>query len=220
MTVIAKPAHKHRLQPAWQKGSYRDRFEAVRPYVEGKRVLDLGCAVGHKRPDWFHGQLTGIAAQISGVDRDEATVEMLRARGEDLEVGDASHLDLGRTFDVIFAGELIEHLDNFHGFLDSVRRHLETDGVLVLTTPNAFGFSEFLYRFSKNAWVNPEHTCWFCEDTIRQLLQRNGFDVVDVRYVRHRTPGLARRLFAGTIRALLPDRLAWNTLLVVAKPAA
>lgn len=39
-------------------------------------------------------------------------------------LADAQNFNLARTFDAVFAGELIEHLDDFNGFLCSARRHL------------------------------------------------------------------------------------------------
>ena len=59
---------------------------------------------------------------------------------------DAEEFDLGRSFEVVWAGEIIEHLSCAGGFLDAARRHLEPGGRLVITTPNAFAVSNFVYR--------------------------------------------------------------------------
>jgi SAM-dependent methyltransferase len=131
---------------------------------------------------------------------------------------DAQTLDLGRTFDVVWAGELIEHLSCAGGFLDAARRHLAPGGQLVLTTPNAFAVSNFVYRIGGKPRVNRGHTCWYDETTLSQLLRRHGFDVVEVAYLPHRTPGRGRALVAGAVRTVLPRHLAENTLLVVATP--
>ena len=105
-----------------------------------------------------------------------------------MQVADAQDFDLGRQFEVVFAGELIEHLDDVHGFLASVRRHLQPGGRLVLTTPNAFYVGNFVYRFGGHGQVHPEHTCWYCEDTLRHVLWRNGFDKVDISFTGHTSP--------------------------------
>ena len=160
----------HFLQPKWGEnpwgtGSLRDRFEVVRPLIVGGSLLDVGCASRYGKPDWLHGLLKLEVPDLVGIDINEATIHELEGQGFDARVADAQCFDLGRTFDTVFAGELIEHLDNFHGFLQSARRHLSPGGRLVLTTPNAFYWGNFLYRWGGHGQVHPEHTCWFCEDT-------------------------------------------------------
>jgi len=143
----------------------------------------------------------------------------MQEAGFEAHVGNAQTLDLDRNFDTIFAGELIEHLDNYEGFFDSVRRHLATDGHLVLTTPNAFRFTNFMYRLVGGPPpVNDDHMVWFCETTLVQLLHRQDFEVLEVAYVGHKTPGVARGALAGVMRQFLPERLSESTLIVVARP--
>ncbi len=192
------PAKGHRLQPNWGEGpwgagSLRDRFEVVLPYLRGGSVLDLGCASRYGRPDWLHGLLAKEVSDIVGLDINADTVAKLVADGYAAQVGDARDFDLHRTFDVVFAGELIEHLDDVRGFLTSVRRHLEPGGRLVLTTPNAFYVGNFVYRFGGHGQVHPEHTCWYCEDTLRHVLEANGYPDVEIRFTGHTSPTTARK---------------------------
>lgn len=170
----------------------------------------------------MHGLIREVASDVVGVELSAESVDLVRKLGVELVHGDAETIRLGRTFDVIFAGELIEHLSSFTGLMETAQAHLSAGGQFIVTTPNAFSFSNFVYRFGGRASVHPEHTCWFCEDTLSQLLARFDFEVKQVVYLRHKTPGIIRRLSAGAIRALLPERLARNTLMVVAvyRPAA
>lgn len=211
---------KHPLQPNWRSGSHQRRFEAILPYVAGRKVLDIGAASGHQRPDWMHGQIAKAAAQTVGIDIDAERVQQIQERGYDVRLVDARSADLGEKFDVVFAGELIEHLVNFEAFLASAKRHLKPGGKLVLTTPNAFCASNFVYRFGFSVRVHEEHTCWFCEDTLATLVTRCGFEVVAKDYLKHETPGTLRRGLANLARAALPKKLAWRTLLLVAEARA
>lgn len=207
----------HPLQPSWTGSSHQDRFDAIRPLVEGRSVLDIGAGSGHWRDDWFHLLIRGAADDVVGIELSPDYVAGAKERGVELMLGDAQEIRLGRTFDVVFAGELIEHLSCFSGLLETARAHLEPGGQLVLTTPNAFAISNFVYRVGGRPRVNAEHTCWFCEDTLATLLERHDFDVESISYLEHTTPGRFRRLAAGAIRSVLPDRLAQNTLLAVAR---
>lgn len=210
-------ARRHALQPSWSNAdAHRARFEQLRHHFTGRSVLDLGCASGWRRPDWFHGLIAGEASELVGLDVDERAVRELERRGYRAIVADATDFDLGRTFDVVHAGELIEHLDDAHGFLASVRRHLRSDSRLVLTTPNAFCVSNFVYRFGAKASLHREHVAWYCEDTLTHLLERNGMRVGEIGFLRHETPRGWRSVASRVVRSALPPRLAWNTLFAVA----
>ena len=86
----------------------------------------------------------------------------------------------------------------------------------MITTPNAFAVANFVYRIGGRPRVNKGHTCWYDEVTLSQLLHRHGYQVEEVSYLAHRTPGRGRALLAGAVRSVLPAHLAENTLLVVA----
>ena len=207
----------HFLQPSWSNpAAFEKRIAQLVPYVEGKSLLDVGCTSAFGRPDWIHGALARAANRCVGVDIDPESVARIADAGYDVRLGDAEVLDLDEQFDVVHAGELIEHLDNPHAFLQAVKARIAPDGILVLTTPNVFAVSNFVYRFGGSPKVNADHTCWYCEDTLGQLLERNGYEVSVVEYLEHDTPGRGRAYITQALRQVLPRRLAWNTLLVVA----
>lgn len=61
---------------------------------------------------------------------------------------------------------------------------MKEDGVLILTTPNVFFFRRFFQIiFYEDVVVNPEHTCWFDEKTIKQLAERHNFYVKKTIYL-------------------------------------
>lgn len=215
-----KEKWRHPLQPRVNpRGTHLPRFEAIRPWVEGRSVLDIGAACGFRRPDWLHRLVDDVARETLAIDILPEPVAALKAEGFEAEVGDAEDLHLDRKFDCVLAGELIEHISNHRGFFDSVRRHLDPGGVVVITTPNAFAFMNFFYRLGKKpAPINADHTVIFDADTLTRLMRGCDFEVLHLGYLEHETPGRIRALIARVVRAFLPDRLAWNTLIVVGRP--
>ena len=110
--------------------------------VKDKSVLDVGC-VAHSASEeasefWVHGHLVRHAKSVLGIDILPEDVEELQRHGYNMVCADAMSDDLGQKFDVIVAGEVIEHVVNPGQLLTNMRRHLKEDGVLVLTTPHAF----------------------------------------------------------------------------------
>ena len=203
---------------------HETRWQFLQPLVQGRSVLDVGPAelVGtvnrHKMDRWLHARIASAAASVVGLDRAPDQVQALRELGFDIRQGDAETFDLGRRFEVVFAGELIEHLSNPGAFLDRARDHLVAGGRLVLTTPNRFSIHAF-YRVLRTGKVPSydkaiaKHVLYFDADALTSLLARHGFREIEVDYVRwvgkpSRRP-LARALnaFAARFRPPLSGTL-------------
>lgn len=163
------------------------------------KILDIGCvqheAEKAENDDWVHGQLYDISDDVLGLDYREEEVRRLEERGYNVVHGDAEALDLGQRFDVVVAGELIEHLSNIGLFLDGVRDHLRPEGELIMTTPNPWAFHRFKQAFSGEVFANEEHTCWLDERTLRQVLKRHGFQATEMTYVKASDPGITSLLY-------------------------
>ncbi len=166
----------------------KDKLDWIVPFVRGRKVLDLGC-VRHsleetEKPGWLHGVIRAEAGSLLGVDYLQDAVARLRERGFNVVCANVETMELGDRFDVIVAGDLIEHLNNFGNFLDRVRDHLADGGVALVTTPNPVNPLRFIsVLFRGAAGANPEHTCWFTEEVLQQLVARHGLMVAEVAYV-------------------------------------
>jgi SAM-dependent methyltransferase len=163
----------------------------IREKCRSKAVLDLGC-VRHsadfamKDSAWLHKKIKEVAGKAVGVDYLPCEVEKLRKAGYDVICGDVTKpLDIEGRFDVIVAGDLIEHLTNFDGFFENCKRLLKPDGILIISTANPFYSGEFHYvAFKRNFLVNPEHTCWIDPQCLAQLSGRFGFQIEEIYYVK------------------------------------
>jgi len=182
---------------AWSDHSIRFYVEHAR----GRDVLDIGCVMhnpeNYRSRYWIHKSLKAVAKTLLGIDLYDQGVRQLRALGYDMLTADAQNFDIGRQFDVIVAGDVIEHLENLSGFISSCKRHLRHDGVLLISTPNPWYWRNIVHtglmpEFSSN----PEHTVWFCPRTLRQLLNRHDLDIRSLsygsRYLRDRLIPLPR----------------------------
>lgn len=198
------------------------RFEALKPWIEGKRVLHIGC-VEHdwqksSRNDWIHNYIVKYSKEAIGIDILKEDVRELVKRGYRVEIADAQNFDLNTKFDVIFSGELIEHLQDFIGFLDSCKRHMRPDSKLIITTPNSFGVVYFIVRLFGIKFVNPEHMCWFDEQTIEQLLNRHSLEVIERKFLPIYSTRLSRiqNAILQVIEILFPKRFR-ATLFIVSQ---
>jgi len=177
-------------------------------HARGKAVLDLGCVdhnpEAYQSKYWVHKALRAVAARVRGLDLYENGVRYLRNRGFDVVQGNAENIEIEETFEVIVVGDLIEHLANPGAFLESARRRLAPGGVLLISTPNPWYWRYIVKSlFSADVRPNPEHVSWFCTATLRALLARYGFEIIEQtrgsRYLRDRILPLPAGLKHTTI---------------------
>jgi SAM-dependent methyltransferase len=115
-----------------------------------------------------------------------------------IQCGDAANLALekGETFDFIKASQIIEHLIDPVGFVDSMSGLLSSDGYLYLECPN--NSAAFLQiknrlrrRFRRMDFYNSlrikQHLWGFNRASMTELLRAHGYDIVFCRDypVRH-----------------------------------
>lgn len=166
------------------------------PYLEarcrGRRVLHLGCtnwpyASGAiEAGDLLHLRLQAVASELHGLDFDPDGLDALRTLGIDnLHRGDLERLDdvdLAGPFDVIVAGEVVEHLANPGLMLRGLRRWLTPQSTLVLTTVNAycaFRFAQYAFRGrgGRAEPVHPDHVAYYSYATLTRLVERESLEV-------------------------------------------
>jgi 2-polyprenyl-3-methyl-5-hydroxy-6-metoxy-1,4-benzoquinol methylase len=165
----------------------RDAFLIER--ARGKKVLHLGCADEHvvveklMNQAHLHAKLASVAKELWGLDNSEKGISELRQAGFDhLIRGDVERLDeidelRNQHFDVIIAGELIEHIYNPGLFLKACRSLCAADTELILTTPNALVYSQTIFALLDREAIHPDHTLMWSPTTMRTLLARTGFAI-------------------------------------------
>lgn len=209
------------------------RQEWVLERVSGRSVLHVGFAGQSGRRaepgsgTWFHERLDSRASELWGLDADAYAVQHFREMGvRNLVAADACDFDLNRRFDVVVAGELLEHVTDAGRFLDCAQRHLKPGGVLLVTTPYAFNLFALLrawYRFP-NTVSNDDHTCWYCPRTLEQLAAKTGYEVRSLSVVSdYRTDlgsrsGRAASQVGRLLSRVLPPRVLGSTIVADLRP--
>jgi len=170
-----------------------DRDAKILEICRGKRVLHLGCLGFPELPvqekldlvaAGFHSKMAKCCDCV-GVDIDADTIRLLHDR----KVFDDAHLLIGdveelgalslkpQSFEMVVAGDIIEHLSNPGKMLAGARKLLGPGGVLVVSTPNAFGLPNYLRFIAGRYREGAQHVLSFSQMTLEQLLARNGFAV-------------------------------------------
>jgi 2-polyprenyl-3-methyl-5-hydroxy-6-metoxy-1,4-benzoquinol methylase len=170
----------------------------------GERVLDVGCAEGA-----FAIELARAGADVVAIDVAAEPLRRARASAPELDLRlveeDAPWPLKDASFDVVWAGEVIEHVRDTAAWLSEVRRVLRSGGRLLLTTP-ANGrramLSAALSRASFAARFDPlsDHLRFYSRATLSGLLREFGFESIEVRATGG-LPGVGRLLLARATRS-------------------
>jgi 2-polyprenyl-3-methyl-5-hydroxy-6-metoxy-1,4-benzoquinol methylase len=190
-----------------------DRQAFILDRCAGKKVLDIGCAdypMTEEKADKGELLYTSIceaAAKVIGVDYSPEGVAVLESLGyENLVVGDAEDLGalgLDESFDVIVAGELIEHLMNVGRFFQGVRDLMSRDTTLILSVPNAHAAKRFLRVALGSELVNRDHAYYFSQANIELLCTRHGLEVQECHYYLAEVNGTVKKIIFSPLKWLI-----------------
>ncbi len=168
------------------------RVDLIKDLCNARSVLHLGCtnypytSESLANGSLLHLELREAAAELYGFDFDEEGIRVLRESGvEDLYRADLEALEdveLDKKFDVIIAGEMIEHLPNPGLFLRGIRRFMHEGTSLVITTINAYSAMRFFIyglrgKGGPNEPVHPDHVAYYSYRTLRLLAEKEGLRV-------------------------------------------
>ena len=167
------------------------------------RILDVGCGDGN-----FSVLLAKAckAKEVYGIEISEKGVELARKNGVkafQLDIDDEEFPFEENYFDVVFAGEIIEHLFDPDHLLDEVYRALKPKGIFVLSTPNLasihnriallFGYQPFpigvsarmnigrAYEPDSGHAQSLDHVRVLTLRSLKELLKIHNFEILDVK---------------------------------------
>jgi SAM-dependent methyltransferase len=173
-----------------------EREELFTRYVggPGRQVLDLGCRDGALTQAYLNGN------EVVGVDADQEALAEAAGLGIETRWADLDQpLDLPDvSFDVVVAGELLEHLRDPEQLVAEVGRVLRPGGTFVASVPNAYRLKRRLsFLLGRPPDSDPTHLQMFSAADVRALLR--DFEEPRLHFVAGRLVPLHARLFANDI---------------------
>jgi 2-polyprenyl-6-hydroxyphenyl methylase/3-demethylubiquinone-9 3-methyltransferase len=158
--------------------------ECSRTPLEGKSALDVGCGAG-----LLAEPLARLGAKVTGVDASPEVIDVARdhARAMGLEIdyraGDVQELE--GQFDLITSLEVVEHVADPAAFVKALAKRLVPDGLLILSTPNATGWSKLMMitlgeGFGRIPRGTHDFDRFIAPERMRVLLCDAGLQCVDV----------------------------------------
>jgi SAM-dependent methyltransferase len=164
------------VEKRWDDQLFRGRIlQHLRPEHV---VLDVGAGSGRLPEMNFKGHV----ARICGVDLDPRVVENpFLDEGKVADAGGIPYSD--QTFDLVFADNVMEHLEEPEAVLSEIRRVLKPGGLLLFKTPNATHYIPLIARLTPHKF----------HQFMNRLRGRSEVDTFPTRY-KANTPGEVHRL--------------------------
>ena len=141
--------------------------------IKGLNVLECGAAKGG-----VADLLNKEGVNCFGIDINPRQIEGVKTIRADLN---DEFPKFGLKFDVVFAGEVIEHLFDDNQFIRNCRENLKPNGLLIITTPNlVFSANRLLMFFGKMPMFvyAPFHYHMYNKKTIENLIRQEGFKIL------------------------------------------
>lgn len=165
------------------------RYKKIWQYLKKNncqgKILDIGCADGD-----FSEPLVKKGYDCYGLELTDEAIKKSASKG--IKVSQGSFLEKfpyrDNFFDIVFAGEVIEHTTDDISFLNEINRVLKKNGILILTTPNLLSlgnrFLMFFGRLPRFAYAE-FHYRIYTANLIKSKIIKAGFKIkkIDSSYI-------------------------------------
>jgi SAM-dependent methyltransferase len=194
-------------------------LDAFATLVPPRRLLEVGCAAG-----WLLERAVARGWKVKGVEPSSAAARFARSLGLDVFEGELAAARLpDASFDLVYMGDVLEHVPDCRATLVEVRRVLAPGGFLYLRGPItthslARSLALSLYGAMGREIVlrEPPYHLWeFTPRSLERLARASGFEAVRLRQTKI-PPGGSRNDQRGWQRAMMAAIDAVNLPITVA----
>ena len=136
-------------------------------------LLDVGCGRGD-----FLLRSEHCGYNSMGIDFDPETVKIACSRGLNARVSEIQELPESKLYDAVTMSHVLEHVKDPILTLNNIFKRIKPGGYFYVATPN---FNSAGRRVFKNNWRGcdvPRHMQFFSTETLRNALEKVGFNEV------------------------------------------
>jgi len=158
----------------------------------GKKILHVGCAdypyTLQRGEALLHKRLSSITDQLWGIDLCAEGCSLLKKMGFG-KIIEGDIVEFAKDFkkekfDIILAGEVIEHTANASDFLKGIAKSMSKSTELILTTINTPSLMSFFFSVANKEKVHPDHNYYFSYYTMKHFIEKCGFIPLEIYYYK------------------------------------
>ena len=135
-----------------------------------------------------HHLISKVSNKLAGIDISKSKIEFMRMNGfKDLYIEDICdpNFNHGKKYQVILFPNIIEHLDNVGLALTNIKKMMDKNSKLIITTNNAFDIVVIIKLLFNYESVHPEHTSYFSYLTMKRVLFMNQYKIEKFYYANN-----------------------------------
>lgn len=224
-----------------QEKKARFALNLIKKHKTSGKLLEIGSAGGY----FMKVAQKEFGFDVFGVEKSKNMAGLGNKNGLNIFAGTIEDLpDKDANYDVVYAGDVLEHIPNPNDFVFEAKKRLKKGGILCLELPLSYnltfsglfiGFINFLrgnvgYKYflpaqHRSHFIKkpPYHILMFGRDSIKYFLNKNGFEMEYLKIYE----GMPKEKFGGAYSILkkishfitffLPQNYLGDRMIVIAK---
>lgn len=158
--------------------AYFHRF--VQNYnLSGKKIIEIGAGSGE-----YMSMMAENNVDIYGIEHLKESCEKAKNSGMRVFNGyleDENYLIPNAPYDGFYIMNFLEHIPNLSSFLQAIWNNLDDESVGLVEVPNG----DMIIANGLFSEIMLDHLSYFTEDTLRTVLDINGFEVLSLEVIWH-----------------------------------
>lgn len=154
--------------------------EFVNKYsLKNKKIIEIGAGSGE-----FMQYMEESCNRVVGLEHMNESVDRATFNGHKMIKGfieDDTYTVSGSPFDAFYIMNFLEHIPDPAGYLRGIYNNLSDNAVGIVEVPN---FDMMLKEDMYSEFIQ-DHLSYFTRDTLKTLLEYNGFDILEIDVIWH-----------------------------------
>ena len=163
----------HQNESEFYRRIYLKGLTSIQEVSAGPRILDIGCSSGY-----FLSIAIENGMEAYGVEPNKLEVEYARQNGAVVLASDVSDLDPGESFDVITLWDVLEHIREPVGYIESLLSIVKPGGCIFVQVPSSDSLAARIMRGACNMFDGVEHLTLFSKRSLNLAFAKAGFELV------------------------------------------